>query len=273
MAASSVVKHVGVVTKQKVGTAELLFRSAQEMGLNPSWVTPDGLFAIVVDGHERYVNFACSPLNSHIAASLAKNKYLTRRVLERHNMQNIPFLRPQSRADGELFLEAHGTIVAKPLTGSGARDIHVITEPAQLDLQNITKYILEKHIMGEELRYLVLNDSVIGVHRSDYGTSVEEDRQLKRISYPATRWDPTLITTSLRVAHILDLKFAAIDYLVEPRGQTYILEVNTTPGLKWFHAPTSGPVVDVARQFLTAAFNGASSSVYRQKEGDAWNTT
>jgi hypothetical protein len=26
--------------------------------------------------------------------------------------------------------------------------------------------------------------------------------------------------------------------------------VNTMPGLKWFHAPSSGPVVDVARLFL-----------------------
>jgi len=72
-----------------------------------------------------------------------------------------------------------------------------------------------------------------------------------------------LISSSLQVAHILDLKFAAVDYLVEPSGKAYILEVNTTPGLKWFHAPTSGPVVDVARQFLTAVFKDAKSPVLK----------
>ena len=259
MAASSVVKNARVVTPQKVGTAELLFRSAQEMGLNPSWITSDGLFTVSINGREQYVNFARSPLNSHISASLAKNKYLTRCILERHNMQNIPFVRPLTLAEAELFLTYHGKIVAKPTTGSGARDIHIITTPLQLQELSITKYILEKYITGEELRYLVLNDSVIGVHRSDYGTSVAEDRPLQRISYPTTAWDSALVSSSLRTAHILDLRFAAVDYLVEPSGRAYILEVNTTPGLKWFHAPTSGPIVNVAQQFLEAAFSNTGN--------------
>jgi len=53
---------------------------------------------------------------------------------------------------------------------------------------------------------------------------------------------------------LLDLNFAAVDYMIDDTGTAYILEVNTTPGLKWFHAPTSGPVVDVARLFLEAIF-------------------
>jgi len=267
VAVSSVVKDSHAITKQKVGTAELLFRSAQEMGLSPSWITPDGLFAVLVDGREQYVNFARSPLNSHTAASLAKNKYLTRCILERHEMHNIPFMHPRTLSEAELFLECHGKIIAKPITGSGARDIHIITMPLQLHNVSITNYILEKYIAGKELRYLVLNGSVIGVHRSEYGISIAEDRQLQRISYPASEWSPALISSSLQVARILDLKFAAVDYLVDSSGQAYILEVNTTPGLKWFHAPTSGPIVDVAQQFLAAVFDGSGS-----QGGERWNT-
>lgn len=261
MAASNVVKDTHVATTQKVGNAELLFRSAQAMGLQPSWITPNGLFAVVVNGRERYVNFARSPLNSHTAASLAKNKYLTRRILERHGIHNIPFVRPKTLAEAELFLQRYEKIIAKPVSGMGAHDIHIVTVPSQLQELSITKYILEQYIAGEELRYLILNDSVIGVHRSDYGTSVAEDRPLKRISYPTTAWDPALVSSSLQAARILDLKFAAVDYLVDSSGQAHILEVNTIPGLKWFHAPTSGPVVDVARQFLAAAFSDASNPV------------
>lgn len=265
MAASSVVKDLDVVALRKVGTAELLFRSAKEMGLNPSWITQDGLFAVLVNGRERYVNFARSPLNSHTAASLAKNKYLTRRILERYDMHNIPFMHPLTLTDAELFLEHHGKIIAKPITGSGARDIHIVTVPSQFRGLEISDYILEKYIAGKELRYLVLNDSVIGVHRSDYGTSVAENRPLQRISYPSAAWNPTLVSLSLRAARILDLKFAAIDYLVDSSGRAYILEVNTTPGLKWFHAPTSGPVVDVARQFLAAVFTDSGNPVLAGK--------
>jgi glutathione synthase/RimK-type ligase-like ATP-grasp enzyme len=254
VAASSVAKGTRATNDQKVGTAELLFRAAQGMGLGPAWINQGDLFAVSVDDHEQYINLACSPLNSHTAASLAKDKYVTRRILERHNMPNIPFARPKTQASAEAFLHEHGKIVAKPVTGSGARDIHIITEPLQLQTLAITQYILEKYIAGEELRYLILNNSVIGVHRSDYGLSVEEGRALERISYPTTDWNEELVSTSLQVAQILSLKFAAVDYLIDAAGHAYILEVNTTPGLKWFHAPTSGPVVDVAQQFLAAIF-------------------
>lgn len=241
-----------MASDQKPGTAELLFNCALGMGLRPAWITPNGLLAISVEGQERYINLACSPLNSHLSISLAKNKYMTRRVMERHNMQNIPFTRPSTMEEAQAFLQLHDKIVAKPVTGAGARDIHVITQNAELQDLQINKYILERYIAGRELRYLLLNNEVIGVHRSDYGTSVEEHRPLRRISYPRPAWNPALIDTSLKIANILDLRFAAIDYLIDASGRTYILEVNTGPGLKWFHAPSSGPVIDVARLFLEA---------------------
>lgn len=244
-----------MTTDQKLGTAELLFRQAQRMGLHPSWLTPDGLFVISVDGQETYINFARSPLKSHTSASLAKDKYLTRLILGRHGLQNIPFLRPRSLAEAEIFLRRHGRIIAKPVCGAGARDIHVITQVSQLQGLTITNYILEQYIAGQEWRYLVLKGMIIGVHRSEYGTSVSETRALQRISYPQAAWDQGLIDSSIRIAEVLGLGFAAVDYLVDSSGRAYVLEVNTAPGLKWFHAPTSGPVVDVARLFLEALSN------------------
>lgn len=265
MAASSDAKSA---SKQKLGTTELLFRAAQEMGLKPSWITPDGLFAVTVDGREQYVNFARSPLNSHTSASLAKNKYLTRCILERHDMLNIPFTHPQTQSDAEVFLRQYTKIIAKPITGSGAHDIHIVTSIQQLQKLDIAKYILEQYIAGKELRYLVLNDTIIGVHRSDYGISVKEDRLLERISYPASEWESSLVSSSIAVARILGLKFAAVDYLIDDSNRAYILEVNTTPGLKWFHAPTAGPSVDVARQFLIATFEDQHKTVLGRTRKD-----
>lgn len=237
---------------KKTGTAELLFGRAHQMGLQPSWIIPDGLFAITRGSAEQYINLACSPLNSQAGASLAKDKYLTRLVLERHRLPNIPFILPQTMQQATHFLRTHKKIIAKPVCGAGAHDIHIVTRPSQLMSLAITDYILEQYVAGKEMRYLVLNGEIIGVHQSDYGTSVEETRPLARISYPKTTWDDDLMRMSLRVARILGLKFAAVDYLIDAKGQAHILEVNTTPGLKWFHAPTSGPVVDVARLFLEA---------------------
>lgn len=232
------------------------------MGLQPTWVTPYGLFAILVDGQEKYINFARSPLNSHSGMSLAMNKYFTRLVLERQGLQNIPFLQAHSHAEAETFLQVHGKIITKPIKGSGARDIHIITAAKQLlELEEIDGYILEKYIAGEEWRYLILNGEIIGVHRSEYGESVEETRPLQRISYPRSAWNQTLTTSSLHIARALDLNFAAVDYLIDATGHAYVLEVNTNPGLKWFHAPTSGPVVDVARLFMEALYKDESPDV------------
>lgn len=236
----------------KLGTAELLYHCAGQMGLQPSWVIPGGVFVIAVEGREIHINLARSPLNSDLGASLAKDKYLARLILGRHKLQNIPFARPATLLEAEVFLARYGKIIAKPVTGAGAQDVHIITSAAQLRNLSIAKYILEQYIAGPEMRYLVLGQEVIAVHQSEYGTSVEATRALRRISYHESEWDTGLVGMSLRIARILGLEFAAVDYLIDDSGRPYILEVNTMPGLKWFHAPSSGPAVDVARMFLTA---------------------
>jgi glutathione synthase/RimK-type ligase-like ATP-grasp enzyme len=237
---------------KKLGTSGLLFRGAQQMGLQPSWVTQGALFAILTDDGERYINFARSPLNSHVSISLAKNKYLTRLILERHGLPNIAFARPETLEQAELFLRTHKKIIVKPLEGSGARDIHIVSAMEQLQDIDIRNYIFERYTPGKEIRYLVLNGVVIAVYQSEYGTSVAVARPLECISFPRSIWDPNLMTLSVRVARILGLRFAAVDYLIDAQGAAHILEVNSTPDLKWFHAPTSGPSVDVARLFLQA---------------------
>ncbi len=237
---------------RKLSTAELLFRSAHQMGLQPTWIVPNGLFAIVHNNVERYINSGRSPLNTHTSASLAKNKYATRLILARHSLPNIPFLKPHTLDEAVEFLGTYGTIIAKPVCGSGAHDIHIITRPVELKELRITQYILEKYVAGKEMRYLVLQGCILGVYQSEYGTSVDEHRPLQVISYPEATWDTSLVELSSRVCQVLGLRFAAVDYLITPEGSHYILEVNTTPDLKWFPAPSSGPPVDVASRFLEA---------------------
>ncbi|HKX24384.1 MAG TPA: ATP-grasp domain-containing protein, partial [Candidatus Saccharimonadales bacterium] len=205
-----------------------------------------------IAGREAYINLARSPLNSDNSVSLAKDKYVARLILQRHGIPNIPFARPINHDEADAFLARHQQIIAKPVAGAGACDIHLVTQPEQLHALDITEYILEKYIAGQEMRYLVLNGAVIGVHRSDYGTSVEATRDLERISYPASEWDEALVESSLQITEIMGLNFGAVDYLIDDTGCAHVLEVNTMPGLKWFHAPTSGPIVDAAGLFMEA---------------------
>lgn len=247
-----------MIIEGKLGTTELLYACAQRMGLQPNRVMPNGLFSITIDGAETYINTSCSPLNSHLSSTLARNKYLTRLILQNNKLPNIPFTRNTTTGLAEAFLKRYKKIIAKPISGSGAHDIHVITKASDLQALALDRYILEQYILGEEMRYLVFNGVVIGVHQSEYGTSVAEDRSLRRISYPSEAWDKTLVELSVRVTHILGLTFAAVDYLVDANGKAHVLEVNAAPGLKWFHAPTAGPIVDIAGLFLEAIVQNAS---------------
>jgi glutathione synthase/RimK-type ligase-like ATP-grasp enzyme len=247
-----------MLTAKKPTTTELLFASAEKMGWQPAWVTPRGLFAVTINGRERYINFAHSPLNSHTSISLAKNKYLTRLVLERHGLRNIPFARPRSLEAAVAFLDTHQKIIVKPVNGAGARDIHIVTDASQLTGLKIRRYIFEKYIAGQELRYLVLNDRVVAVYRSDYGVSVDEKRYLECVSFPENEWDEALCASSIQAARALGLAFAAVDYLATEIGETFVLEINSAPDLKWFHTPASGPAVDVAQLFLNTYKHGGA---------------
>lgn len=237
------------------GTVELLFTTAQRLGLLPEWVTPRGLFVISTAAGEQYINHERSSLNSHVSVSLTRNKYHTRLALERHNMPNIPFSRVKTVGEAKEFLATHSTIIAKPLRGSGSKGIQVIRSDKQLDTLVVSEYILERYTPGREMRYLILQGRVIAVHESKYGKSVASDRELERISYDTELWDPILVSQSLKIARVLGLSFGAVDYIIDDSNQAHVLEVNSCPGFKWFHAPSEGPAVDVATMFLHATIN------------------
>lgn len=245
---------------KRLGTAELLFTHAQQMGLQPSWLTPGGPFTVTTDKGEQYINRARSSLNSNASSSLAQDKYLSRLILDRHNLPNIPFSQPQTLKEAQAFLAEHSIIVVKPIKGSGAANIRIIDSSDQLDSIVLNNCIFEKYITGREMRYLVLDNKVIAAYESRYGTSVQQGRNLECISLPETIWDPLSVSMAVQIAGLLGLRFAAVDYLVSPTGQAYFLEINSSPDIQWFHCPSSGPIVDVAGQFLEATLREANHS-------------
>ena len=244
-----------MTNNQQLGTAELLFNCAAHMGLRPAWVAHGGLITITTPVGDRHLYHAKSTINSQLGSSLTTNKLTTRQVMQQYGLPNIAFLNTPSRAEAEQFLATHARIIVKPLKGSNSRDVRIVDSPEQLADIHLPHYILEKYIAGKELRYLVLDNRIIGVHESKYGESVAETRDLKRISYPESAWDAQLTALALKTAAVLGLRYAAVDYLIGAGDAAYILEVNSSPSMKWFHAPTSGPKVDVARLFLETMLN------------------
>ena len=245
---------------ERLGSAELLFKTADQMGLRPSWLKRGSILAIPTRQGERYIHYSISSMNSQLSSSMVGNKNAARLVLARQGFPSMEHLVPRNHAEALTFLAQHKKIIIKPINGSNSHDVHIVELPQELTSFDVRKYIFEEYAPGKELRYLLLNNRIIGVHESQYGESVAEDRHLKRISYPIADWDPALISLSLKVARVFGLRFAAVDYIIGPDGRARILEVNSSPGMKWFHAPTSGPAVDVARLFLQAMLDDKSSA-------------
>ncbi|QTV80749.1 hypothetical protein [Microbacterium sp. NIBRBAC000506063] len=81
------------------------------------------------------------------------------------------------------FVEQHGwPVVIKPLKGSGGRGVTAnIASDDQLKLaiQEIDSpngFLIEKHVPGEDYRFLVLKDEVIGVWRRDAANVIGDGR-------------------------------------------------------------------------------------------------
>lgn len=234
-------------------STEILFTRAKELGLQPRRLNDYGLFEITLkNGSRQYVFHSKSNLNSQLASYLVTNKHITREILDEHKLPNIPYCLPESKQELRSFFDGHQPIVVKPTYGHGSHGVLFIYQVEQLENVDIFNSVAEKFIKGQEERYLVLNGQVIAVHQKLYDGPINSPETLQRVSVDAAAWNEKQVYMAVQVATVFGLRFAAVDFIVMSDGTFVILEVNSAPGIAWFHAPTSGPSVDVAGKLLLA---------------------
>lgn len=229
---------------------EILFSTAEAMGLRPKLLTKYGLVAIKIDSKERYLYYNASNPNTQLASWLSTNKHASRVILERNGLPNIPFQLPINMTEAQNFLAKHKKVIAKPIAGQHSKDIHLISDKDELEKLDIQKYILEKYVKGDEMRYLVIDGKVMSVHRKAYDSPINNPEIVKRISINKVEWDDKHSDITIKTAEIFGLKFTVVDFLVTTDGEAYILEINSAPGLDRFQVPTEGPSIDIVKIFL-----------------------
>ncbi len=236
-------------------SAELLYKTAGEMGLRPKWLNDFGLFEIIVKGKKHYIFHSYSILNSQLGMQLSRHKHLTRNIIENNSLHNIPYVRPKSKKELEVFIAKHKKVIMKPVFGSRADGVRIIKNITELSNLDPAEFIFEKFIEGIEFRYLVLNNEVLAVHERSNRGEIYNTSAHKRFSYPTHKWDKQLVKTSIQIASIMDLKFAAVDFIIDKNNKPYILEVNSAPGLYKFQYPANGPSIEIAKMFLEQTIN------------------
>lgn len=235
-----------------IRSAKILFAEAEKLNLSPQWLTDYGLFSIQVKGKTEYVFYSKSVLNSQVHSYLAKNKHATRVILANNGFLNIPFCLPKSLEEAVQFLKEHKTIIAKPTLGQHSERIRLIEAVEKLQELDLAENILEKFIKGKEYRCLVLKGDVIAVHHKQYDTPINEPDRVQRVSLEQSGWSSEMVATAVRVAEVMHLQVAAVDFMVDAEGKQYILEVNSSPGIARFHYPSKGPGINLAKRLLEA---------------------
>lgn len=233
-------------------SATILFEEAQKLNLTPRWITDYGLFSIVIQDTTMYIFYSISFLNRHSTSYFAKNKHITRTILAVNNLPNIPFCLPQSQKEAWEFLKKYKTIIAKPTLGQHAQDVHLIKNANELKQIDISQYIMEQFIEGKEYRYLVLDHTILAVHHKSYPPPINDPKKVKRISLEKSQWDAEICDIAVRVTRVLNLRLAAVDFIVQKDGTYFILEVNAAPGIYHFHYPTKGPAINFSKILLEA---------------------
>jgi glutathione synthase/RimK-type ligase-like ATP-grasp enzyme len=229
---------------------ELLFSTAETMGLKPKTVTDRGLISIEVNGKERYFFHKASNPNTHAASLLSTNKYASRVVFEKAGLPNIPFCVPANNTEAINFLSMNGRIIVKPIKGEKSQNIHLISSEADLKELDLRNCILEKFIKGQETRLLVVNGEVKTIHKKVYDSEINDPSTVQRISIERENWDSRLMILAVKAADAIGLKFTAVDFLITDEDEPFILEINSAPGIEHFQRPDQGPSIDIMRLFL-----------------------
>lgn len=230
-------------------SAEAIFNAAKKLGLNPKLLTEYGLFEVIYKNKPIYFFHGTSYLNNALSSYLAKNKHVTRVILEKNNLPNIPYLLPNDIEEAADFLEKHGKIMIKPTHGDNSIGVIQIKSKEELKGLDLSDSLLEKFIPGEEYRTLILNGRVIAFHKYIHDFKI---KGVKRISFEEKDWDKSMCEIAIQAAKALCLNFASVDFIKDKRGNLFILEINSSTGLWRFHEPDEGPSVDVSTLLIKA---------------------
>lgn len=233
-------------------SAEILFKEAQEMGLDPQWETPHGLFSIQNNSKSIYVFYTKLHINSQLGAWMSQDKYLTHIMMQKHDLPDIPFCYTTQLKEVNQFLDTHRTIIQKPVLGQKAENTLLIEKHDEIQKGNLDEWIFEKYIPGTEHRYLVLQGKVIAVQEKTLTPTQDHPWKKTYRTLDEVDWNGQMIKMSTDIANLFHMGLLAVDFILNENNKIWILETNSMPSLHSFYHPDEGRVVEVARKILSS---------------------
>jgi glutathione synthase/RimK-type ligase-like ATP-grasp enzyme len=235
-------------------TARFLFERAQELGLEPVWLTDYGAFSITFDGKNETYFQSTLPFNNVLAGYLTNNKHLTRLKAAEINEKNIPYSFPQAFEELTEFLHEHKIIIGKPTRGSGGENVIKITNENQLASLNWKNMIFERYIEGTEWRVLALDGEVLGIAKKTLSPLPDEPWHKHWEIFSEPPISTEILERATKVLQHLGLRWGAVDFIEDESGVFWLLEANYSPGFVHFHEPDAGKPIDIAGRVWQALY-------------------
>lgn len=183
-----------------------------------------------------------------LASALAMDKEASKKIFLHHGIPVPPFviLRGPLQGKGLPAMPAGIPLVVKPAAEGSSVGVEIVKEPARLRraLKKAFSYgervIIEGYIKGKEVQIGILNNKILG--------GVEVRPSLEFYSYEAKYtaglteyiFPPELDGKTYHRAQDVALQAhtalgcrgaTRVDLIIGPRGNPYVLEVNTIPGM------------------------------------------
>lgn len=176
-------------------------------------------------------------LNDNVSVQSASNKLTAFKKMTAAEVQTVPWCAPTDDETLKLWQQADYTIVGRQtLTGhSGAGIIIMMPDDPIQPALLYTKYIYKEH----EFRVHVVNGKVIDTQKK----IKDPDREVitwkvrshaNGFIFARNNVNVSYGRDALAVAAVasLGLDFGAVDIVEDKKGQFYVLEINTAPGLE-----------------------------------------
>jgi D-alanine-D-alanine ligase len=182
-----------------------------------------------------------------LASALAMNKIFSKLAFAAAGLLITPYVVVKR---GETFsAEAAGMafpVVVKPSQEGSSVGVSIVKEPAELDaaLELAFRYdaeaLVEQYVKGQEVQVGILDDKAIGAieivpkkefydFEAKYTDGMAEHIMPPRL--PATTMQKVMQSGELAHRALGCSGYSRVDFLVTERGDCYLLEVNTLPGM------------------------------------------
>lgn len=217
-----------------------------------------------VDALHRLERLGVRVINPARVIERTVDKFYTSTLLEEAGIPTPPTVVAQTRDEALEAFRGMGDVIVKPLFGSNGRGIVRVTDEEiahrvfrALELERAVFYIQQaiSH-EGRDLRVFVLGGRVLtAMWRSASGWRTNLSRGGKAETAELTRaWE----RLALSACEVVGADYAGVDLLPSPTGETWVLEVNGSPGWRGLQPVSGLDIADALVGYLEASAGRAA---------------